>query len=230
MSLSTWLGSTSWRTNTSAASANNERRKPSRMRGSGRPVMRNLTFGISDTSCPRTERMAEAGSSSLHSSKASMMTTVEMADSRRGLTISLCNWSYKDSWAILGSDRIKGTNNDWKSGYLRASWTAIVGKMKWRLLLPQNPVSKRRHRVSRQKRPLGDCLEDRGLPRSGQPVQPVDRGLVEISGPESDLIQNNTTCSLETASAVAMSIFEPLCAEEAVESSHIGCWRFMSGM
>jgi hypothetical protein len=46
-------------------SVNNGRQKPSRMCGSGRPVMRNVTLGIPDMSCPRTEGVTEAGSSSL---------------------------------------------------------------------------------------------------------------------------------------------------------------------
>ena len=104
------------------------------MRGSGRPVMKNLTFGSSNTNRPRTDRIAEAGSSSLHSSKASITITVEMVDSLSGRIINLSIWLYKGSWAIPGSDRASGTKIDRNSQYLRASWTARVGKMKWRLL------------------------------------------------------------------------------------------------
>ena len=35
-----------------------------------------------------------------------------------------------------------------------------------------------------RERPFGDCLCDRGLSRSGQPVQPVDRGFVGVPCPE----------------------------------------------
>ena len=118
----------------SVASANSGRRNPPWMCGSGRPVRKNLTLGILDTNCPRTDRMAEEGSWSLHSSNASMTITVEMPDSTRGCTINLFIWSYRDSWAIPGSDRTNGTRIDRSSVYLRASWTARVGKMKWRLL------------------------------------------------------------------------------------------------
>ena len=118
----------------SVTPTNRGRRNPSRIRGSGRPVMKNLTFGSSDTNRPRTDRIAEAGSSSLHSSKASITITVEMVDSLSGCMISSSIWLYNDSWAIPGSDRASGTKIDRNSGYLRASWTARVGKMNWRLL------------------------------------------------------------------------------------------------
>ena len=36
--------------------------------------------------------------------------------------------------------------------------------------------------------PLADCLGDRGLASSGEPVQPEDGGLVEVFGPQLDLV------------------------------------------
>ena len=134
MSCATLLGSTSWRLNTCVAPANSGSRKPFKIRGAGRLVTRNLTVGISMKNCPRTERIAEVGSSSVHSSKASMMISVEILDSLRGWTINLCIWLYRDSWEILGLDRARGTRRDRNLGYLRASWTARVGKINWRLL------------------------------------------------------------------------------------------------
>jgi hypothetical protein len=88
MSLVTWSCSTVWRTNTSVIFANSGRRKPSEIRGSGRPVRKNLTFGILDANRPRTDRITGPDSSSLHSSKASTMITVETLESLRGWTIS----------------------------------------------------------------------------------------------------------------------------------------------
>ena len=77
--------------------ANSGRRKPSEIRDSGRPVRKNLTFGILDTNRPRTDRIADADSSSSHSSRASMTITVEMVDSLRGWTINFFIWLYSDS-------------------------------------------------------------------------------------------------------------------------------------
>jgi hypothetical protein len=84
-------------------SVNNGRQKPSRMRGSGRPVMRNVTLGIPDMSCPRTEGVTKAGSSSLQ--------------------------------GLVGDPWIRPDQRDRKSGSLCASWTVMVGEIKWRLPL-----------------------------------------------------------------------------------------------
>ena len=45
-----------------------------------------------------------------------------------------------------------------------------------------------------------------GLPHPSQPIQPVDRGLVEAAHPKFDLGQNSSTRPLETASTAAMSM------------------------
>ena len=69
-------------------------------------------FALGDlrhTNCPMTGRITEAGSSSLHSSKASLTNTTELLDSRRGWAINLCVWLNRDSWATSGSDRNIGT-------------------------------------------------------------------------------------------------------------------------
>ena len=78
MSSSTEERSTSCSLRTSVMGRSDSRRNPDRIGGSGRPVIKNLTFGISSTYRDSTERMAEAGSSSLHSSRASMMMRVGM--------------------------------------------------------------------------------------------------------------------------------------------------------
>jgi hypothetical protein len=96
------------RTKTSVNGLRSPRRKPDWMRGSGRPVMRNLTFGIPSTNRPMTERMADCGSSSTHSSNASMTMTVEMSDELRGPTINVTIWLQSDSCAISGFDWRRG--------------------------------------------------------------------------------------------------------------------------
>ena len=96
-------------------------------------MRKNLTFGIWDTNWLRTDRIAEAGSLSLHSSKASITMTVEIPDFLRGPTINLFIWLERDSWMIPGFDRTSGVKIDRISVYLHASWTAIVGSINWRL-------------------------------------------------------------------------------------------------
>ena len=118
----------------SVESARRGRRNPLLIRGSGRPVMKNLTFEISLTNLAKTERIADDGSSSLHSSSASITMTVEIPVSRSGSTISFCIWLHSDSCIMSGFDRSIDTKRDRKSGYLCASWNAMVGNMKWRLL------------------------------------------------------------------------------------------------
>ena len=97
-------------------------------------MRKNLTSGIWDMNWLKTDRIAEAGSLSLHSSKASMMITVEMPDLMRGCTINLSIWLQRVSSVISGSDCNSGMRIDRNSLYLRASCTARVGKMNWRSL------------------------------------------------------------------------------------------------
>ena len=70
---------------------------------------------------PRIDKITEAGSSSLHSSKASITIMVEMLDSMRGLTISSFIWLYKDPQEIPGSDCTNGMKTDRNLVYLWAS-------------------------------------------------------------------------------------------------------------
>ena len=71
--------------------------------------------------------------------------------------------------------------------------------------------------------PLGDGLRDSTLPRPSQPIQPVDRRLVEISCPEFDLVQDSSAGSLQATFAIAMPIFGSLCTAEIIEDSRFGC-------
>ena len=72
--------------------------------------------------------------------------------------------------------------------------------------------------------PIGDRLCDGGLPRPGQPVQPVDRRLVEIPCPEFDLVQDGSSGSLQTTCTVVaiMQMFGPVCTGETAEDALLG--------
>ena len=70
---------------------------------------------------------------------------------------------------------------------------------------------------------LRDRLRDGALPRSGQPIQPIDGALVEVPCPEFDGIQDSSTCPLEATFAFAVSKLGPLCTTEAIQDSRNGC-------
>ena len=71
--------------------------------------------------------------------------------------------------------------------------------------------------------PLRDRLRYRGLSRSSEPIQPVDRGLIKIAGPKFDLVQNSAASPLETAGTVAMSILGLSGITEIIEDNRFGC-------
>ena len=82
---------------------------------------------------------------------------------------------------------------------------------------------------SLRKHPLCDRLGNGGLPRSSEPVQPVDRRFVAVVCPSFDLVQNGAAGSLETTVTVAMSIFGLLrIVDDIVEGSRFSCrgYRF----
>ena len=65
------------------------RRNPVWIRGSGRPLRKNLVFGTLDTNRPNTDKTVEVVSSSLHSSKASItIAVIETTDSASDRTIN----------------------------------------------------------------------------------------------------------------------------------------------
>ena len=68
-----------------------------------------------------------------------------------------------------------------------------------------------------RKQSLRDRLRDGALPRSGQPIQPVDRGPVEVVCPKFNTIQNGFACASETPFAPAVSVLGPMCATEIIE-------------
>ena len=57
-----------------------------------------------------------------------------------------------------------------------------------------------------RKQPLRNCLSDSALPRSSEPIQPVDRGPENVVCPEFDLVENGYAGPLKTTVAVAMPI------------------------
>ena len=79
-----------------------------------------------------------------------------------------------------------------------------------------------------RKCPFRDRLCNCALSRPSETVQPVDRGLVEVTGPEFDFVQNCCTCSSETAVPIAMSILGLLCAPYIIEDSGFGYRRVFS--
>ena len=76
-----------------------------------------------------------------------------------------------------------------------------------------------------RERPLRDRLCDCALARSGEPVQPIDRRLVEVTGPEFDLVQNFCPCSSETTIPIAMSILGLLRISDVIKNSGFDCKR-----
>ena len=79
-----------------------------------------------------------------------------------------------------------------------------------------------------RKQPLRDRLRDGALPRSSEPIQPVDGAPIEVSCPKFDPIQNGSACPFETTFALAMSILGPTCTAEVIEDRLFGYKSFIS--
>ena len=77
--------------------------------------------------------MADAGSSSLHSSRASMMMRVVVWVALRGPTRSFSICEHRDSWPTFGRSFRTSSNCCRKYRYRQASWKAMVGKIFSRL-------------------------------------------------------------------------------------------------
>ena len=73
--------------------------------------------------------------------------------------------------------------------------------------------------------PFSDGLCDGALPRPSETVQPVDGGLVEVTGPKFDIVQNGCTRSPETTIVIAMSILGLLCISDVVDNDCFSCER-----
>ena len=84
-------------------------------------------------------------------------------------------------------------------------------------------------KVSIRERPLRNRLRNSGLPRSGQPAQPVDRGLAEVPRPEIDLVQNSPASPLQTTSTIVMPKVGTFCMAKTLEDCCFVCRMFMSG-
>ena len=78
--------------------------------------------------------MADAGSLSLHSSRASMMMRVVRPVVLSGPTMSFSICEQRDSWPTSGRSFKISSNFCRKCGYRQESWKARVGKIIWRLL------------------------------------------------------------------------------------------------
>ena len=74
-----------------------------------------------------------------------------------------------------------------------------------------------------RKCPLRNRPRDGALPRPGETVQPVDGGLVKVTGPKFDFIQDGCARSSKTTAAVSMSILGTFCTPDVVENSGFGC-------
>ena len=70
---------------------------------------------------------------------------------------------------------------------------------------------------------LGDGLGDRGLPRPGEAVQPVDGGCVVIFGPQLDVVEDGFPGSFETAGATPVPELRPLGTSAAVQHRQFSC-------
>ena len=79
-----------------------------------------------------------------------------------------------------------------------------------------------------RKQPLRGGLRDRGLARSGQPIQPVDGKLVRGPCPEFYGIQNGSARALETTFAVAVSVLGAICNAEVIEGRRFDYQSFTS--
>ena len=87
-----------------------------RILGSGLPVMKNFTSGSLLANWPKTERIAEDGSLSIHSSNASMTMTHLIFALESGLTRSFSSWVMREVWAMVGSCLMIGMIWVWKGG------------------------------------------------------------------------------------------------------------------
>jgi hypothetical protein len=132
---------------------------------------------------PRTERLAEEGSLSLHPPDAQITITVEMGGFRR---------PHSDSWATSGSGLTTRRNNDRNSRYVHTSRTARVGEdeLEIALTLETSGVEEAGVEQSLCGHSLRDRLGDDGLSCPGEPVQQMNKGPVEIVCQELNFIQN----------------------------------------
>ena len=67
-------------------------------------------------------------------------------------------------------------------------------------------------------RPLRRRLSDGSLPRPSEPIQPVDRGFVEVVDPQFDRVQDCCTRSLEATAAVSVLILGSFRISDVVEN------------
>ena len=78
------------------------------------------------------------------------------------------------------------------------------------------------------KQSLRDRPRDGALPRSSQPIQPVDGELVGVLCPEFYTVQDGPAGSLETTFLLAVSELGPIRTAEIVEGRFFSCQSFVS--
>ena len=71
--------------------------------------------------------------------------------------------------------------------------------------------------------PLADCLADCRLSSASEPVQPEDRGVVEVFSPWLDFIQDSLPCTTKTAFSISVLIAHPRSTAAAVQHGEVGC-------
>ena len=84
-------------------------------------------------------------------------------------------------------------------------------------VLEVSRTKKRRSQETIGEDMFSDGLSDRRLPRSGEPVQPEDGGLVEVLSPRLYLAQDSLARAPEAASAISMLISSPTSTAAAVQ-------------
>ena len=114
ISLLTLARSTLWRRKIWVMGCRRGRQKPVQIHGSGLPVIKNFTSDNYLINWPKTERIAEDGSASIHSSSASMTMTHVIFALESGLTRSFSSWVMREVWAMAGLSLMMEMISLWK--------------------------------------------------------------------------------------------------------------------
>ena len=116
ISLLTLVRSTSWSRKILVLGCRRGTQNPVQIHGLGLPVMKNFTSRNSLINLPRTERNAEDGWLSIHSSSASMTITHVIFALESGLTRSFSSWVMREVWAMAGLSLMMEMISLWKWG------------------------------------------------------------------------------------------------------------------
>ena len=107
--------------------------------------------------------------------------------------------------------------------YLQVSWTARVGKIDWMVLWSSKSQEQRRRHPTTCLRTSSPRSSVRWRSFPSEPVQPVDGGFVEVTGPEFDFIKNGRAGSSETAVLVTVLIPSLSCRPYIVQDGDFSC-------